>query len=259
MYNAAEIAGFIGAAAWLPQIAKWAYKFFSKTEIVIIPDKNPEIGFTTFGPIFNIRLVISSNSSDVLLNSFEVQLSHESGDVKFFKWQGTKETFSQVRDQTGARQIVEKDENAIAIKVRGDMLADKFFRFQDECFHKTIEPKLQSVERKQNYLASRKNEYHDELLDSEEIHELLATLKSEFVWRKGKYTVKFFAKGVSEQIRILDMDYTFILNEKNIEDLQKNTQLFDRHIEWAIKKDKDEFTIPEPIFFWVSPILKRLV
>jgi len=45
----AEIAAYIGAAAWLPQIATLIYRYFVQPVVTIIPDKYAEVGFTSLG------------------------------------------------------------------------------------------------------------------------------------------------------------------------------------------------------------------
>jgi hypothetical protein len=34
----AEVAAYVGAAAWLPQIAAWLYRAFVSPKIIIVPD-----------------------------------------------------------------------------------------------------------------------------------------------------------------------------------------------------------------------------
>lgn len=57
----AEIAAYIGAAAWAPQIGSWMYGWLVKPRVQILPERMVEVGFTTLGPIFNIRLALSAS------------------------------------------------------------------------------------------------------------------------------------------------------------------------------------------------------
>ena len=57
-----EIAAYIGAAAWLPQIAAWIYRSVIKPKLRVIPNQFAEVGFTTYGPIFNVRMASSSRT-----------------------------------------------------------------------------------------------------------------------------------------------------------------------------------------------------
>ena len=54
--TAADIAAYIGAAAWLPQIGAWIYNAVSRPELKIVSAGQIEIGFSMFGPIANATL-----------------------------------------------------------------------------------------------------------------------------------------------------------------------------------------------------------
>ena len=57
--NSTEVAAYLGAMAWIPQILKWGYRSIIKPVITITPEKSVSIGFTVLGPIFNLRLSIN--------------------------------------------------------------------------------------------------------------------------------------------------------------------------------------------------------
>jgi hypothetical protein len=252
-FTAGEIAGFIGAAAWLPQMAYWGVRYFSKPNVIVIPDKTPEVGYSTFGPIINLRLAISTDNKEVLLNNFEVLLVHEDGEQHTLTWQGTTETFSQIRDQSGASQVVEKQETGIAVKVKKDLLTDKTFRFQENRFHESIKPILSDANKHQNFLMSKKMDYHQELFESEKVHDLIKAYKSQFWWKPGMYTIKFSANCLNESMNFDDTSYNFQLTQQDVEDLKVNIGLFDDYIEWHIKNGEPGFTNQQPFFRWVYP------
>ena len=54
-----EIAAYIGAGAWIPQIISWIYKRMSHPIVKIVADSQAEIGYSYYGPIFNLNLTIS--------------------------------------------------------------------------------------------------------------------------------------------------------------------------------------------------------
>lgn len=60
----------IGAAAWTPHIIEWVYRFFARPKITVYPHKNPQIGYTFFGPIINIDLALLSEKKLLLLTIF---------------------------------------------------------------------------------------------------------------------------------------------------------------------------------------------
>ena len=81
----------IGAAAWMPQIITWLYRFFSKPKITLYPHCNPQIGYTTLGPIFNIDLALLSEKKAVVLNNFYINITHENGASYTFDWNSLSE------------------------------------------------------------------------------------------------------------------------------------------------------------------------
>ena len=255
--TAGEIAGFIGAAAWIPQLINWGIKYFSKPNVIVIPDRAPEIGYSTFGPIINLRLAISTDNKEVLLNNFQIFLEHEDGEQHTLTWQGTTETFSQIRDQSGANQVVEKQETGIAIKVKMDLLTDKTFRFQENRFHESIKPVLSEANKHQSYLMSKKTDCHQELLDSEKVHELIGAYKSHFWWKAGIYSLKFSANCINEKMNFDKSIYKFQLSQQDIEDLRTNIDLFDDYLEWHIKSGQENFNKSQPLFRWVYPKIDK--
>lgn len=94
----AEIAAYIGAAAWLPQIATWLYRAFVNPKIIIVPDAYAEVGFTSLGPIFNVRLAFDCERKGAVIDGFELHVRHSDGDMRIFRWAGLSETFSEIRD-----------------------------------------------------------------------------------------------------------------------------------------------------------------
>ena len=76
-----EIVAYIGAAAWLPQIATWIYRKVVQPIVTIVPDKYAEVGFTSYGPIFNMRMAFSAENKDVIVDGFELLLQHSDGDA----------------------------------------------------------------------------------------------------------------------------------------------------------------------------------
>jgi hypothetical protein len=108
--TSAEIAAYIGAAAWLPIVIGWLYKIFVKAKVTIIPAEFPEIGFSTLGPILNVRMVITAARKMAIIDSIDLLLSHQDGDVRKFHWTGMTEQVNQIVDEAGAtRQRIQKE------------------------------------------------------------------------------------------------------------------------------------------------------
>lgn len=257
-YTPEQIAAFVGAAAWLPQISAWAYKLYRKPKVVIIPDAHAELGFTNFGPIFNVRLAVSADTHDVLLENFSVEVRHESGEKRTFRWQGTKETLNQIRDSAGIQQTVEKDETGIAIKVRPDALVDKFFRFQDPLFASVTKPLTDEVQAFHSYLSTTKGpDVRDELMESEKFHKLVETFRSNFSWRPGKYSAKFHCNAIHSSVAQNPAEVNFVLTPQDIERLRENFLRFEPYFEWHVFGVTLGTVTHEPVFNWIYPKLFR--
>ena len=129
-----EIIAYIGAAAWLPHIISWIYKKVAISTIKIIPAREIELGYSSYGSIFNLNLVLSTVKKDILIEKIEVLLKHEDGDQHRFSWQGLRETISELTNTSGERVVQEKDQLAIAVRLTTAALVEKFVRFQEERF-----------------------------------------------------------------------------------------------------------------------------
>jgi hypothetical protein len=57
-----------GALAWTPHVFAAVRKAITKPEIRIIITRFGEIGFTTFGPIFNLGLAFSVKNHDIVVS-----------------------------------------------------------------------------------------------------------------------------------------------------------------------------------------------
>ncbi|HQU09324.1 MAG TPA: hypothetical protein PLV25_05120, partial [Opitutales bacterium] len=103
-----EIAAYIGAAAWLPQILAWIYRAVVKPKLRVVPNQMAEVGFTSFGPIFNVRIAFFVENRDLIIDGIDLVVRHEGGEERMFRWAGLGETFSEITDAAGNKQIVSK-------------------------------------------------------------------------------------------------------------------------------------------------------
>ena len=87
-----EILAILGALAWLPQVFIWIRNSLAKTKMTIISDKEFEIGYTSFGPILNVRLAFLAEGKKALIRTVELELTHEKNDTQKFSWDWFEET-----------------------------------------------------------------------------------------------------------------------------------------------------------------------
>ena len=251
----AEIAAFVGAGAWLPQVFTWIHKATTRPKLTIIPAKAAEIGFTTFGPIFNLRLALAVDRNDIIVTKLSVRLIHENGEHREFSWQGMKQTFSAIHDRSGIQQgSVEKDQVAIALKIRTSDLAELFFRFQEDRFDKHVNPIQREAEKHRQYLESQKKDYHDEFLRSEKYCALVNAHKEFFWWRPGTYQVKFVAES-SQKLRMGPGKFEFELTPADVDALRANLNLIAASYEQQVKAALPGYSGSPVRWAWRNPVL----
>lgn len=240
-----EIAAYLGAAAWIPQISSWIYKYYITPKIIIVPDKNLEIGFTSFGPIFNIRMAFSADRKDAIIDSFEVILKHEDGEERVLRWAGMNEMVSEITDSLGNKQVVSKDQPAIAFKIGTESLIEKFVRFQETRFNDSVRPFLNELTNHFDFLKKKKEDYVSQILDSKQYSDICNTWKESFWWRTGKYQVTF-KLGSPKKINLINNIYNFELSSIEIEKLQKNLNTMEINLRNIINSNLPDFKA-EPI------------
>ncbi len=157
MPTPAEIAAYVGAAAWLPQILAFIYRVATKARVTLVPEKQVEIGYTTFGPIFNLRLAVSAARKETIIDHVGASIHHEDGSLHEFTWAGMRETFSEIKDLSGNMQFVERDYSPIALFLNRYGLIERLFRFQGPLFRSKSMVLLRAAADCQAYLKKNKN------------------------------------------------------------------------------------------------------
>ena len=77
----------LGALAWVPQLIQYSRDYFSRPKVRLITGVAPEIGFSTFGPIINIRFAFVVERKDFVISGIKIYLKHSSDEEKMFGWQ----------------------------------------------------------------------------------------------------------------------------------------------------------------------------
>jgi hypothetical protein len=250
-----DIIALVGAAAWLPQIATWVYRVVARPRVRIIPDKEVQIGFTTYGPIFNLRVGLAVERKDAIVDGVFVELTHESGATHRLDWVGMIETFSQIIGPAGIRQSVERESPPIALKLSTNALQEKLIRFQESKFHDSKRPLESAVSNHLNYLRSRTENFRKETLNSKETQALLDFYRQAFWWKAGAYRVVF---GVSSPDRasIKNEIYTFSLSQSDVDGLSSNVNTVKMDLEALLNSDLEGFKHPVIPWSWKNLTLQ---
>jgi hypothetical protein len=217
-----EIAAYIGAAAWIPQIISWLYRAFVKPKLLVIPNVFGDIGFTSYGPIFNVRMAFLVENRDLIIDGLDLSIRHEDGESRDFSWAGLGETFSEITDSAGNKQIIGKDQTPIAIKVSTQSLLEKLVRFQEPRFHELNSELTQDLITHFNFLKQRNQDsFVSEVLSSKEYFSVVTQRQNWFWWKPGRYEVTL--KPSSPQTFQLDRkSFMFEISSAEVDLLRKN-------------------------------------
>lgn len=247
-----EIAAYIGAAAWLPQIATWVYNALIKPTVTVVPDKYAEVGFTSYGPIFNLRMMLSTEKKGLIIDGFELILLHSDGDTHTLRWSGLLETFSEITDNAGNRQVVSRDQTPIALKIGTESLTEKFVRFQEPRFHESDRPVTLDLVAHFNFLKqSSSEEYVAKTLSSKELFTVLENRKNSFWWKPGRYQIETKLSSTSK-FKVANPKFYFDLSTADIERLKQNIHTIDSELKNIIQSNILDFKASPINWNWAN-------
>jgi hypothetical protein len=236
-----EIVAYIGAAAWLPQIATWIYRSVIQPIVTIVPDKYADVGFTSYGPIFNMRMAFSVENKDLIVDGFELLFRHSDGDTHTLRWAGLKETFSEITDESGNRQVISRDQTPIALKIGTESLIEKFVRFQEPRYHETDRPVILNLIAHFNFLKrSKPEEYVSQTLSSKEFFSVLETREKAFWWKPGHYQIAFRLSS-PKKFTLTHSQLNFELTSVDIDRLKENVTTLEIELKDVISSNLPDF------------------
>jgi len=215
-----EGAAILGALAWLPHLIKLIKDYFTRPEIHIIVERTVQIGYSSYGPILNLRIAFSVRHRDVVISSIKIRLKHESGEERVLSWQGIVQKLGQMQIPESGPIPWEKELSVLAIKLTEKEIEERLIRFQEDDYHTEKENYEAKVAKKLTYLTGKGEYKPDEFLQSEEMKDLYSFIKHWFNWKQGKYTLTFELDS-PKKFEIIDNTYEFTLNPLNIELLEQ--------------------------------------
>jgi hypothetical protein len=243
-----------GAFAWLPHLIRFGYQFFSKPKLRIITGMAPELGFTTFGPILNMRLAFVVDHKDLVISGMKIRLRHESGSEHVFVWQGLTQTLGTLSNPQMGNMPFQRESNVLALKAKVADVDERFVRFQSVEFLSGKEPIEAKAGSRIMYLQRQGKEPDIEsFLQSDEMTDLYAYIKRAFDWKQGAYSLQFEVDS-PQSFRITTDVYEFSLTQVDVEELEKNTAQVERdYREKFIPKKEEE---PALVWMWRYPRLQ---
>ncbi len=250
--TSAELAAYIGAAAWLPQIYRW----FARPKVDITSAATVEIGYTTFGPVVNLSCAISAERRDAVIKQLTLNVTHEKGDTRRLTWMRLNETPFKLRVPTGENMDFVKEQPAIALLVSTAALTEKVICFQDLAFQVRALEHLTKLIDRYHYLRSRPLPAGDLLpaiMESEEMIHALDFFKTSMYWNEGKYT--FQLDAVVARLRSPHKQtFSVELSKPQVDNLRANYGQFDLQLPTLL----GEKTTEKPWWNWSYPQIQAV-
>jgi hypothetical protein len=210
-----QILAILGALAWLPQLIIFISKWLTKPKLTIITDKDLEIGYTTFGPIFNFQIAFLAEKKRVLIRKVEIEMTHENNETHNFTWDWFEEILYEVNIPQSGLIPTRKNQKAIAINVDPDSLVEKKIGFQqNRLVQLTTEEFLNIYNAGDDVNQIRTRNTFNNLRDY---------YKNGFNWKIGKYSATIKATLSNDQIFTTKVD--FQLTSLNIKTIEPNIEI----------------------------------
>lgn len=213
----------MGALAWLPHLFFLIRNWLTKPQIRIITHRFPEIGFSTFGSIFNLRMAFSVENKDVVISDIKIIAEHESGSKTEFVWQGITQNILQMRSPGEETIPFEKEQSVLAVKLTPSEIEERFIQFQNPQYLDKYKELDDNALKKLIYLKSTDSFNPNDFIQSQEMKDLYSFIKQSFIWKAGKYSISFELKSPDKFI-LLDNIYSFSFSPMDIEALENNKE-----------------------------------
>ncbi len=243
-----------GALAWTPHVISMIRNAITKPEIRVISSRNAELGFTTLGPIFNVRLAFSVKNHDIAVSGLKIRIIHESGEGKLFEWQGIKQEVFKMTTPDGSVMPYEKENSVLAIKLNQKEIEERTIQCQETAFiNEKSEYEFKAL-KKLVYLNNQPSFNNDVFLRSQEMVDLYNYIKRSFSWKAGNYEVVVELES-PDDFELVDHKFIFFLTPLDIEELEKNKGQIE--VEYGKKAEAGDDEKIRAAWNWRNPILRK--
>lgn len=251
-----EFAAVVGALAWLPPIFTTVRNWLTRPQLRVITQVTPEIGFTVFGPILNLRVAFTVTHKDIVITGVRLLLTHESGERKYFSWQGIVQRMGVMTNSQTGPMPFEKELNVLAMKVPVKDVEERLIRFQNQDFLKH-KADLEAISlKKMAYLRESNTFIAEQFLRCQEMSELYSYNRQSFSWKSGVYQLKFIIES-PDSFTLLDNEYTFSLAPLNIQEISKNLNHIEQYYANEVLPLKEGEEIKKISWNWVYPEMQH--
>ncbi len=244
----------LGALAWTPHLITLLKNHFTKPKVRIITSRSAELGFTSFGPIFNLHLAFSIEHKDIVVSDLKIRLKHSSGEERIFEWQGIKQNVGNMKTRDAGTMPFDKEQSVLAIKLNQTQIEERFIRFQDVAFITSKKKYDNHAVKKITYLKAEKKYDAEKFLREPEMIELYNFNKHYSPWKEGEYIASIEIQSPEEFI-LVDNIRSFSLSSIDIEELSKNKDVLEADYKrWFLGKKDEEL---DTVWHWCNPTLMK--
>jgi hypothetical protein len=202
-------------------------------------------------------MAISTEHEALIIDGFALILRHSDGDTHTLRWSGLAETFSQITDAAGNRQVVARDQTPIALKIGTESLIEKFVRFQEPRFHETERPAFSNLVAHFNFLKqSTPADYVEKTLASKELFTLIDARRKSFWWKPGRYEITL-ALSSPKRFKLMQSTFQFELTSLDVDQLKQNIPTAELEVRNTISSNLPDFKPPPITWNWANVNIDR--
>lgn len=249
-----DFAAWIGAAAWLPQIGKWAYEIWAKPKLRILPSATVLLGYTNLGPTVQLTASLSTDRRNALIELIKLEISHELGEQRHLTWVAISEVGPQITVPGAGVMNFGRNEPATAIKITTDALAPRQILLQDPAFAQKASALGEQVLDHYRYLKTKNEDPMKSLLESKEVRPAREHFERSFYWKPGRYTFEILLRSsTNAHVEKFEIQLSAVDSDR----LASNCGLFADYLSAAIL-EAEGVPSKEPVWKWVQTGIRAL-
>jgi hypothetical protein len=223
-----DIIAVVGALAWIPPIFIGVRAWLTKPSIRVITQPTPEIGYTTLGPILNLRVALTVVHKDIVITGIRLVVTHESGDQTPFSWRGVVQRMGTMTYPEVGAVPFEKELNVLAMKVSQKDVEERFVRFQNlDYLHKKAHLEATTL-KEMAHLRKTGSFEAEKFLASQGMADVYSFVRQSFVWKPGSYRLRIELES-PDAFNVKDDEYSFSLTPLQIQNLSDNLQFIETY------------------------------
>jgi hypothetical protein len=253
-----DIAAVVGALAWIPPIFVGVRAWLTKPSIQVITQPRPEVGYTTLGPILNLRVALTVIHKDVVITGVRLVVTHESGNQTVFSWRGVVQRMGTMTYPEMGAVPFERELNVLAMKVAQKDVEERFIRFQNLDYLDKKEGLENTTLKDLAYLKKTGSFESERFLASQGMADLYSFVRQSFAWKPGSYRLRIELQS-PDAFAVKDDEYSFSLTPLQVQNLSENLRFVETYYANEVDPPQQEDGKPAQIpWSWVYPDMQRL-